>query len=211
MNRFRLLVSVLAACLLFSFPGSIYSHVSVYPKETTANAYEKYTVRVPVEKAVSTTAVRLDFPVGVKVSTVMPVAGWSYEFAKDTEGRFTGITWKAAGEGIKPNEFMEFSFVGKNPAQTTSLSWKAYQTYADGSVVEWTGAPESDNPAAVTTVNPGSGDHKHGHNETPAHDEKTVDMEPVETGGLLTNGTLPLILSALALLLSLISLFRKRA
>ena len=210
MNRYRLLVPLLTAFLLFSFPGGIYAHVSVYPKETTANAYEKYTVRVPVEKAVSTTAVRLDFPAGVKVSTVMPVAGWSYEFAKDAEGRFAGITWKASDEGIKPNEFMEFSFVGKNPEQATSLSWKAYQTYADGSVVEWTGAPDSDNPAAVTTVNPGSGDHEHGH-DTPAPDEKTGDTEPAETSGLFTNGTLPLVLSALALLLSLISLFRKRA
>ncbi|WP_134685306.1 YcnI family copper-binding membrane protein [Brevibacillus migulae] len=210
MNRYRLFMIVLTACLFFSFSSGIYAHVSVYPKETSTNAYEKYTVRVPVEKEVSTTAVRLEFPAGVKVSTVMPAVGWSYEIAKDAEGRFTGITWKAVGEGIKPHEFMEFSFVGKNPEQATSLSWKAYQTYADGSVVEWTGSPDSDKPASVTTVNPGTGDQDHGH-AAPTFSEKTGVMEPEETSSLLTNGTLPLILSALALLLSLISLFRKRA
>lgn len=195
MKRWFQTFTVLAALLAFAGPAS--AHVTVWPKETTTGAYEKYTVRVPVEKDVNTTKVRLEFPDGFTMSTVQAMANWSYELEKDSEQRIIAVTWTATGEGIKAHEFMEFAFVGKNPKEAGTLAWKAYQTYADGSTVEWTGDQGSDTPASVTTIQQGSDDHGHAAPKTAS------------TG--VSSGTISLLLSGLALLLSLISLFRKRA
>ncbi|GAA4706457.1 YcnI family protein [Brevibacillus fulvus] len=207
MKRFHKLSVLAVLALVLSLAGTASAHVTVWPKESTANAYEKYTVRVPVEKEVNTTKVRVEFPTGVTVSTVQPIPNWSYTFEKDSEGRFTAITWTAENEGIKAHEFAEFSFQAKNPKEAGSLSWKAYQTYADGSVVEWTGAPETDTPAAVTTVNEaaaGADNHDASHDAAP-----TEQSGGTGTGN--TSNTVALVLGGLALLLSLINLFRKKA
>lgn len=206
------LSAALASAVLLSTAGIAGAHVSVFPKESKTDAYEKYSVRVPVEKDQATTKVRLEFPEGVKVSTVEPEPGWTYEFAKDSEGRFTGITWTAQGDGIKPHEFAEFAFVGKNPSAATSLAWKAYQTYADGTVVEWTGDKESKTPASVTAIAQATaGADHHGGTESTGHGAAAQAESTAAQTTTAESNTLPLILSGLALLLSAISLFRKRA
>jgi hypothetical protein len=40
----------------------------------------------------------------------------------------------------------------RTPKDTGDYAWKAYQTYEDGSVVEWTGPPDAEEPASVVTV-----------------------------------------------------------
>lgn len=197
--------SVLMAGAILTLASAAQAHVNVYPKESTTGAYEKYTVRVPVEKDVKTTKVKLEFPAEVKVSTVQPIPGWSYEFEKDKDGRNTALVWTATNGGIGPHEFAEFAFVGANPKEPGALSWKAYQTYADGEVVEWTGAADSQTPASVTTIKAGaSGDAGHDHGQAAAPAEETAGS----TGG---SNTVPLVLSGLALLISIVSLFRKKA
>ncbi|WP_038083202.1 YcnI family protein [Tumebacillus flagellatus] len=191
------------------------AHVNVYPKQTTTGAYEKYTVRVPVEKDVNTTKVRVEFPAGVKVSTVEAKAGWDYAYETNPDGTNKAITWTATAGGIKPGEFAEFNLIGANPKEAGSgkLTWKAYQTYADNSVVEWTGEEGSKTPASVTTIaaaGAASADH-HDDQKTPATapaaDNNQTGTSTSSTG---TSNTVPYILSGAALLLSLISLFRKR-
>ncbi|WP_312859716.1 DUF1775 domain-containing protein [Peribacillus huizhouensis] len=41
---------------------------------------------------------------------------------------------------------------GKVADDSKEIVWKAYQTYQDGSVVEWVGAPDAEKPASVTVV-----------------------------------------------------------
>ncbi|WP_370512107.1 YcnI family protein [Brevibacillus sp. LEMMJ03] len=208
-------VSTLAvAGALLTFAGTASAHVTVWPKETKADSYERYTVRVPVEKDSNTVKVRLEFPAGVKVGTVLPVPGWTYEWEKDADGRFKAITWTATAGGIKPHEFMEFGLSAKNPGEPGTLTWNAYQTYADGTVVEWTGAAGSDTPAPTVAVKEGAqaaddhadankaeGNHEAGHAAAPAAQDSSSS----------SGSTLPLVLSGLALLVSVISLFRKKA
>ncbi|RNB81976.1 DUF1775 domain-containing protein [Brevibacillus fluminis] len=198
------LSSILLTGAILTLATTAQAHVNVYPKETTTGAYEKYTVRVPVEKDVNTTKVRLEFPDNVKVSTVMPIPGWDYAFEKDSEGRNKAITWTATAGGIKSHEFMEFAFVGANPKETGSLTWKAYQTYADGETVEWTGDKDSKTPASVTTVNAGAGEDDHGAAQTAAPAQAAA-----QTGG--SSNTLPTVLAGLALLVAIIGFFRKKA
>ncbi|TCP54706.1 uncharacterized protein YcnI [Tumebacillus sp. BK434] len=216
MKMKQIAAAVITTAAFTLLAGTASAHVTVWPKETKTGAYEKYTVRVPVEKEINTTKVKVEFPAGMKVSTVKPIAGWSYEFEKDPEGVNKAITWTApAGGGIKQHEFVEFEFVGANPKEAGegTLVFKAYQTYADNTVVEWAGAPDSDNPASVTTLTQaaagedhhggtsGTGtEHKHG-------EEASAGEQAAETS---TSNTWPFVLSGAALLVALISLFRKR-
>jgi uncharacterized protein YcnI len=204
MKKTKWMTSMLLAGAILTLASAAQAHVNVYPKETTTGAYEKYTVRVPVEKDVNTTKVKLEFPAGVKVSSVQPVPGWNYEFEKDSEGRNTALTWTATGEGIKAHEFMEFSFVGANPKEEGELAWKAYQTYTNGEVVEWTGAQDSKTPASVTTIKAGAA-------EGDGHDAAAATPTAENAGTSSSSSSMPLILSGLALLISIISLFRKKS
>ena len=70
---------------------------------------------------------------------VQPVPGWDYEFEEEG-GVIRAITW--SGEEIEPREFQEFAVQARTLADTGGYSWSAFQTYEDGSVVEWTGPPE---------------------------------------------------------------------
>lgn len=163
---------MLALMLAFGFAGLASAHVTVQPAEVPANSYQVFTVRVPSEKEAATTQLKVAVPEGVNVSRVEPKPEWSYEFEKDADGKVTAITWKATAAGIGGTEFGEFRMQGKVAEDATELSWKAYQTYSDGETVEWTGAPDADKPASVTTVTAATGDaHGDGHGATTATDE----------------------------------------
>lgn len=145
-----------AAALLLSMltAGIASAHVTVQPAQTTQGAYEKFAVRVPNEKDIPTTKVEVKFPVdSVTVSRFEPKPGWKYDITKDASGKITGVVWTTTGEGLGATEFTEFYMQGKVADNATALTWKAYQTYKDGSVVEWVGAEGSDKPASVTKVN----------------------------------------------------------
>jgi uncharacterized protein YcnI len=174
---------LLAASLMFAASAS--AHVVVYPKEASQGAYEVFSVRVPSEKPVPTVKVEVKFPLdSVAVSRVEPKPGWTYVLAKDANGGVLGVTWTATGDGLGAEEFTDFSMQGKVADQATSITWKAYQTYKDGSIVEWTGAAGSDTPASVT---------------------KVVPATAGGSGGAAGN-SMPLYLAAAALVISLISL-----
>lgn len=202
LKKYLVPLALLVISTFFGFTTIVHAHVTVWPKESTVGSYEKYTVRVPSEKSSNTTKIQLEFPKDVKVATVHPVPGWNYQFIKDSDGRNTGIIWTATGDGIKAHEFFEFPFIGVNPKQVTSLSWKANQTYADGTVVDWIGAPESDKPASVTTIGA----------KSAANPTDTANMNEATTDeSTSTYQWTAIALAALALFLSVISLFRKRA
>ncbi|KEO84108.1 YcnI family protein [Tumebacillus flagellatus] len=211
MKKMNWLAAFIVAGSLITVTQVASAHVTVWPKETTTGAYEKYTVRVPVEKDLNTIKVRVEFPAGVKVSTVEPIAGWDYSYETNADGTNKAITWTATAGGIKKGEFIEFNFIGANPKEvgTGKLAWKAYQTYADNSVVEWTGEEGSKTPASVTTIKAA------GTTETDHHDEAKNTTEAsapsTTTEDTKSSNTIPYIISGAALLLSLVGLFRKRA
>jgi uncharacterized protein YcnI len=101
--------------------------------------------------------VKLEVPAGVEVSKFEPKPDWTYQMDKNSDGKITSVIWKATGKGFSATEFGQFNFQGKVAADAKELAWKAYQTYSDGSVVEWTGAPDADKPASVTMVTAATG------------------------------------------------------
>lgn len=144
------LAIVVAVVSLFSFVSLASAHVTVWPRTSTTKAYEKYTVRVPTEKDVPTVKIELKFPAGLTVTNFEPVPGWNYQIEKDASGNTTGVVW--SGGKIPVGAFQEFEFLASNPAKPTSLAFDAYQTYADGSVVNWTGPEGSATPASVVQI-----------------------------------------------------------
>jgi uncharacterized protein YcnI len=160
------------ACLTLATAGVAWAHVVVSPKEAPANSYQKFVVSVPTEKDIPTTEVRVEVPEGFTVTGVQPVSGWQHEFEKEG-GVIRAISW--SGGKINPEEFQEFALQARTPGDTGEFAWKAYQTYEDGSVVEWTGPPDSEEPASVVrVVSGGSQTDEHGAEAKETYSEETT-------------------------------------
>jgi uncharacterized protein YcnI len=130
-------------------PAGLSAHVSISPRESTTGATEKYTVRIPTEGKVATVAAELDVPEGVIVETMQAPMGWTYD-VKRADDRIVGIVWNV---NVKPGEFVDVAFVARNPRQAGRVVWKLRQRFADGTVTDWTTAPNgTTRPTAVTSV-----------------------------------------------------------
>ena len=142
---------LLGLALALGVPAIGFAHAVVYPKASATGAYERYVLRVPNEKAVATTRVEIRFPTDVRVTAFSDVAGWQLAVLTDSAKRVIGAVWTGT---LAPQRFVEFPFVAANPKAATKIVWPAYQTYADGERVEWTGEEGSKRPASVTDVGP---------------------------------------------------------
>ena len=178
----RVALAVAAALALF-VPAVAAAHAVVFPRRSTPGAYEKYVLRVPNEKGVATTRVEIRFPAGVRVVSFADVPGWTLETLTDSADRVIGAVWTGT---LPPKRFVELPFVAVNPKEASRLVWPAYQTYADGERVEWTGAEESKTPASSTRIAP--------------------EADDAERGGGGGGSRLALYLGGAALLLSLVGL-----
>ena len=137
---------------------------------------------MPNERGFPTSEVSIVFPDGVRVISFDDVPGWVLETASLDDGAsFTGATWRGA---VPVGRFVEFSFIGVNPSEATTLKWDVVKTYTDGTVVAWAGLPDSSTPASITAV------------QVPV-EAGSADTDAERTGTLL---------GGVALLLALISL-----
>jgi uncharacterized protein YcnI len=140
-------LAALAVAMLCS--SLAWAHVVVYPKTSTPGAYEKYVIRVPNERDVSTIKVEIKFPEGLRVVSFGDVPGWKLQVLADSTQRITGAVWT----GVLPKErFVEFPFVAVNPKDSTSIVWPTYQTYEGGERVEWVGPDSSYTPVSSTLI-----------------------------------------------------------
>jgi uncharacterized protein YcnI len=138
------------SALIAASAHSAAAHAVVFPAEAPTGAYQKYVLRVPNERAFATTRVVITFPTGVRVISFDEVGGWALETASDNDGAtFTAATWTGT---LPVGRFVEFGFIGVNPAEPLTLKWDVIQHYADGTVVEWTGPENSSTPASLTRV-----------------------------------------------------------
>jgi uncharacterized protein YcnI len=150
-------------------------------------------------------------PEVVNVTLFEPKPGWTYEIQKDDTDKITGVVWTTEGEGLSATEFAMFNMSGKVDEEVTEIVWKAYQTYKDGSVVEWVGAADADKLASVTVVNPGDGTGHGAATSTITSEEATENTTDLETK--VENSKKPFYLSVAALIAGLLTLvfsLRKR-
>jgi uncharacterized protein YcnI len=152
----RLMRSALVAGAISS-PAVAIAHVSITPRQSTTGATEKYTIRIPTESKVATTGADIEFPAGVIVETIQAPMGWKYEL-KRQDDRIVSMSIQA---DVKPGEFIEVGFVARNPRNGERIVWTLRQRFADGTVTDWTNAPNGTvRPTAVTNLTAPAGQSK---------------------------------------------------
>jgi uncharacterized protein YcnI len=169
-------IALLAALGTLVIPAAASAHVTLQPSDAPAGGYTRLDVRVPNETAdANTTKVDVQLPDGFTSTSYEPVPGWTVTLKKEkletpiqAEGetideQVTRVTFTGDGKAgkIAPGEFQDFGLSLKMPDQPagTKLTFKAVQTYDDGNVVRWIGAPGSDEPAPQVTLVAAEGEH----------------------------------------------------
>lgn len=128
-----------------------FAHVTVKPAEVATAAFTTFTASVPNEKDMPTVELKLLIPENLGHVTPTVKSGW--EITTETTGpadasghgnaKVTSITW--SGGEIPQGQRDDFTFSAKTPDDQGELQWRAYQTYADGTVVAWD-RTEADQP-----------------------------------------------------------------
>src|SRR3954463_5499779 len=173
-------IAVATAIAALAIPAAAQAHVTLQPNQAAAGAFTVLDVRVPTERDnASTSKVDVQFPNGFASASYQAVPGWKVRMIKKklatpiqtddgpiTEG-VSRMVWPRArrgaapmgwprgsrGGGIKPGQFQDFPISVQIPGKAgDKLTFKALQTYSDGEVVRWIGAPGSDEPAPQVTV-----------------------------------------------------------
>jgi uncharacterized protein YcnI len=133
-------ITALAMTGFFLMATSASAHVVVKPSEVNVATFQSFSIGVPVEKDMPTVGVRLVLPQGLSYVTPNVKSGWKIAIKKDGES-VTEINW--TGGSIPTGQRDDFTFSAKVPATETSLQWKAYQTYQDGTVISWDADPSA--------------------------------------------------------------------
>lgn len=208
----------LAAVLLLA-PAAA-AHVTIQPEEVESGGFTRVDVRVPNERDnASTTKVVVEMPPGFIFASSEPVPGWKTDikmrkldkpvkaFGEEYTEEVGTITF--SGGEIGPQQFQDFGLSVGVPEGTSPLTFKAVQTYSNGEVVRWIGAPDSESPAPQVqrTAAPA----EEGGAAAPADDEEPAAQAPASDessdSGSDTLAIIALIVGAAALLVGLFALF----
>ena len=147
-------VLLMALCI----PGMAMAHVIVTPDKAGIGQELVFNVSVPNEQQTPVTSVKLLIPSGVTNVTPTMQYGWTIATTNNNDphdAEVATITWSG---NIPVGQRDDFSFGAQVPGTATNLDWKAYQTYADGTVVHWDQTP-SGSDDAVGTAGPYSVTH----------------------------------------------------
>jgi uncharacterized protein YcnI len=142
---FGFLLSI-ASVLLTVVPA--FAHVIVYPHQVGVAATQDFTVSVPNERDNPVVAVKLLIPNGLTDVSPNATPGWNITIKSKESGDdavVSEIDWSHGSIPVEQRE--EFIFQAQVSANPTTLDWKAYQTYSDGTVVSW-----DVNPATVANL-----------------------------------------------------------
>jgi uncharacterized protein YcnI len=175
MSKRNTIIMTAGALGALAIPATAGAHVTLQPKTAAAGAYVVENVRVPNETDDAiTNKIVVQFPAGFAGVSYQAIDGWTVKVAKEklatpiktddgdvTEGVKT-ITWTAKGkaDGIAPGQFQDFPLSLQIPGKAgDTLTFKALQTYDNGEVARWIGAPDADKPAPQVAVTAAADDH----------------------------------------------------
>ncbi len=210
-----------AAALSLVVPATAGAHITLQPKEAPAEAFVKLDVRVPNEKDnASTTKVDVQFPPGFAFASYEPVPGWTAKITREKAAKpivshgeeiteqISRITW--TGGKIGPGQFVDFPISVQVPGKAgDTLTFKALQTYSDGDVVRWIGAPDSEKPAPQVQVTAPAD--SHGAAAAKDDDAKADDGDDSDDGDSKGIAIAALALAAVALVTGGAALLRSRS
>jgi hypothetical protein len=195
-------VAALAAVAWLALAAPAMAHVEVLPASVPQGDAVQFTIRVPNERDIPTTQVRVDFPAQVTVfSFADPPPGWRLQPLRAADGRFRGVVY--SGGSIAASRYVDFHVLG-TPFESGTAVWPSRQRYADGQVKPWTGPPETSGQeapesgptepgpaAAVEIAAPGS---------VPAGTAQAADEDDDGSGAGIWLGVIAIAISALAAL-----------
>ncbi|MFL5925866.1 MAG: DUF1775 domain-containing protein [Gaiellaceae bacterium] len=149
----RLIICPLVTVAVLAAAATASAHAHVSPPVALAQESQVYTLAVPTEKEDNhTTQVELTVPQGFGVDSFFPSPGWKRTVQATGSGENTVInrvTW--SGGKVPTEEDAAFSFLG-SPSSSKTYTFQVRQTYADGSVVDWSGPESSDSPAPTVVA-----------------------------------------------------------
>lgn len=213
------LLVVLVAILIIV--PSAFAHVTVEPAEVGVGQRLNFVVSVPTEEDNPTTSLRLVIPQGLQSVRPNTKPGWNIEIKRIGESMkgpilntgqkapdpetVTEVIW--SGGSIPAEQRDEFVFSAQAPAEETTLIWKAYQTYSDGTVVAWESEPKTvEDYAKNNSSMEGDDDHDapKPYSETKVINDLKASTAPSEAvvKGEKVDNNLPLILSVIAVIVS---------
>ena len=147
MSWYKQIVLTFALIVGLTFNVSlVQAHAVVKPSTVGVGSFTDFSLGVPSEKALSTTAIKLILPPGLNSVSPIVKPGWKIDLATDDknaklneDGELksppTEIIW--SGGEIPSGQKDLFMFSAQVPAQEGVLEWKVEQTYSDGSTVSW--------------------------------------------------------------------------
>jgi uncharacterized protein YcnI len=125
--------------------GLASAHVVVTPAQANVGQELVFSVSSPNEQQAALVSLKLEIPKGV--TGVVPTAKVGWTISTDgTADDTRSITWSAGELPVGQRE--DFSFSAQVPATASQVDWKAYQMYADGSVMHWDQKPAGSDDAA---------------------------------------------------------------
>ncbi|HWC36482.1 MAG TPA: YcnI family protein [Mycobacteriales bacterium] len=232
MNRTALrtgVVAVAASVGVAALAAPALAHVTVTTiGPATQGGYAVLDFKVPSESDTAST-IKLDVTFDTPVASADPqiVPGWTIKTKQvklpqpvtTDDGTITvgvgEIVWTANGttakDGVPPGDFQQF-FVSAGTLPTADkMTFRAIQTYSDGSVVKWIeptieGQPEPDHPAPSLVLTPADAT-----SSTPAATAPTAaSTASVKDSTSRALGIAGIVVGALGLLTAVAALGRRR-
>jgi uncharacterized protein YcnI len=140
-------VSAVAASAALVAAGAASAHAHVSPPVVLSKVSQVYTLAVPTEKSSDTTQLEFTVPAGFGIDSFVPSPGWKRTVQSSGSGEsavVSKVTW--SGGKVPTGEDSAFSFLA-SPSSSKTYTFGVRQTYADGSIVDWSGPESSDTPA----------------------------------------------------------------
>jgi uncharacterized protein YcnI len=154
MKRRRARVAAVTGVALVAFltmTSSAFAHAALSPPVAETGVLQQFTLAVPTEKeGATTTEIQLTVPSGVAIDSFEPEPGWKRTVSSSGSGEsaiVNTVTW--SGGAVPTEEDSVFRFQATLTGGSKTYTFGVRQTYSDGSVVEWTGAENSDTPSPV--------------------------------------------------------------
>jgi uncharacterized protein len=218
MKRTITLAAVAAGAL--ALPAAASAHVTIQPPQVVAGTSTVLTVRVPNERDdASTVKVDVRLPPGFVSASWEALPGWTVRAVKQKlatpirtddgpiDEQIGEIVWTASSEktGIEPGEFRDFPLSVLVPGKAgQTLTFKALQTYSNGEVVRWIGAPDAEEPAPqlkLTAAATATGERSQASPRPPA--AAAASNDDSDSNGL---SIVALVIGALGLLIGIVAL-----
>jgi uncharacterized protein YcnI len=145
--------AAVALLTLLLAPALAAAHARVSPATSLAGELQLYSLAVPTEKTgASTDKIVLSLPKSFSIDSFVPSPGWHRSVQQTGSGDSAvvqKVTW--TGGRTPSGEDSLFQFLAQ-PATAGQYRFTVQQTYADGSIVNWTGAESSADPAPTIRV-----------------------------------------------------------